>query len=77
MVAGQKFAFKDDQIYCQKDFFNTFAPKCDNCKGSITGTMIRSKGDNAEKVFHPEHFLCVGCGTTLKSSDFKADVDGG
>ena len=76
IVAGQKFALKDDKIYCQKDYFSAFAPKCGNCNGTITGTMIRSIGEKAEKVFHPDHFICVGCGTSLKSVDFKSDADG-
>jgi len=63
---GAPFVEYKEQLYCDKDYKELYAPKCANCKGVITAKCVTA----LDKYFHPEHFVCPGCGLSLQGKTF-------
>lgn len=65
---GGKFMIKDNEPYCETDFYELFGNKCKTC-----GDPIRDKYIAASETlyFHPEHFVCTACGIKLAGKKFK------
>ncbi|PSN56490.1 hypothetical protein C0J52_08446 [Blattella germanica] len=53
-LAGANFFEKDGAPYCQSDYNNLFAPKCNYCKRPITDAAIMALGEK----YHQECFKC-------------------
>lgn len=64
---GKFVVAPDDKLYCQEDYFELFAKRCHACDDIIKGNCVNAKGT----YFHPQHFVCVNCGTTLVNNKFK------
>lgn len=65
---GGKFMIKDEEPYCETDFYELFGNKCKTCGDPIRDKYIAA----SEKLyFHPEHFVCETCGTKLVGKKFK------
>lgn len=60
---------QDGKIYCESDFNERNAPRCEACKGPIVDTCIKL----GEKVWHPDHFVCSGCGAKLRGKPYRED----
>jgi len=57
----------DDNLYCEQDFAELFAKRCQVCNDIVRGKVV-----NADTLtFHPEHFICVACGTNLVGKRYK------
>lgn len=65
---GGKFMIKDNEPYCENDFYELFGNKCKTC-----GDPIKDKYVAASETlhFHPEHFVCDACGMRLAGKKFK------
>jgi len=64
--------FGEDQngkIYCEHDFNELNAPRCEVCKRPIIDTCIKL----GERVWHPDHFVCTSCGTRLRGKPYRED----
>jgi len=57
----------DENLYCEQDFAELFAKRCQVCNEIIRGKVVNADG----LTFHPEHFICVGCGTNLVGKRYK------
>eukprot|EP00013_Stygamoeba_regulata_P023919 CAMPEP_0177652570 /NCGR_PEP_ID=MMETSP0447-20121125/13208_1 /TAXON_ID=0 /ORGANISM="Stygamoeba regulata, Strain BSH-02190019" /LENGTH=444 /DNA_ID=CAMNT_0019155839 /DNA_START=41 /DNA_END=1375 /DNA_ORIENTATION=- len=67
-----KFIDQDGKPYCERDWQECFLPRCANCKGIIIGKRMTAFG----RYYHPEHFVCGGCGTDLcKQTNVKQADD--
>eukprot|EP01107_Rhizomastix_libera_P009935 TRINITY_DN2617_c0_g1_i1.p1 TRINITY_DN2617_c0_g1~~TRINITY_DN2617_c0_g1_i1.p1 ORF type:complete len:509 (-),score=159.32 TRINITY_DN2617_c0_g1_i1:1621-3147(-) len=62
---------EDGTIYCEKDFNDKFAPKCETCKKPVTDACIKI----GDKLYHPDHFVCNGCGCKLRGKPYR-EIDG-
>jgi hypothetical protein len=51
------FVEKDGNLYCEKDFYDLFSPKCAHCKLPITSQYVKALG----RTYHPDHFVCKVC----------------
>ena len=64
--------FGEDQngkIYCENDFNELNAPRCEVCKRPIVDTCIKI----GERVWHPDHFVCTSCGARLRGKPYRED----
>jgi hypothetical protein len=61
----------DGNLYCEQDFAELFAKRCKVCNEVIVKEVVNVDG----MCFHPEHFICVGCGTNLVKKKFKAHAE--
>ena len=64
----------NSRIYCIKDFYRLFAPKCSACGLPITpiqGTNETVRIISMEKDFHLECYCCEDCGTQLSDEPDK------
>jgi len=59
----------DGNLYCEQDFAELFAKRCKVCNEVVAGKVVNAEGMS----FHPEHFICVGCGTNLVGKKYKID----
>jgi len=66
---GRFFKASDDNLYCEQDFRELFAKRCQVCNDIVNGKVVNADG----MTFHPEHFICVGCGTNLVSKRYKVN----
>ena len=58
---------KDDNIFCRRDFLNTFQTKCSSCYHPIeSGDWVRSAG---EHVYHLACFSCNTCQRQLSTGE--------
>ncbi|XP_064355580.1 transforming growth factor beta-1-induced transcript 1 protein isoform X1 [Dromaius novaehollandiae] len=57
-LGGSTFFEKDGAPYCERDYFQLFAPRCGQCAQPILDKMVTA----LDKNWHPEHFCCVKCG---------------
>eukprot|EP01104_Vermistella_antarctica_P009817 TRINITY_DN256_c0_g1_i4.p2 TRINITY_DN256_c0_g1~~TRINITY_DN256_c0_g1_i4.p2 ORF type:complete len:466 (-),score=122.43 TRINITY_DN256_c0_g1_i4:876-2273(-) len=64
---GETFVEHQGEMYCEKDYTDMFAPRCSCCEAIITENAINVMG----KAFHPDHFVCTGCGMKLKGKIYK------
>jgi paxillin len=51
------FFERDQRPYCEKCFYQVFAPRCRACNQPILGDCINALGSQ----WHPEHFNCQFC----------------
>jgi len=58
---------EDGNAYCERDFIDTFAVKCGKCSEPIIGECVNALGVG----YHPEHFCCEMCKTTLEGAFFE------
>ena len=77
-LAGQQFTRKEDKILCLGDYYSLYSPKCHNCKAAIKSECVtlKQKDGVPTRKYHPQHFLCIGCGATIGKNPFKVDLDG-
>ena len=54
---GSTYMEKDKKIYCQKDYLDRFAQKCESCHQPLLGKFVNLK----EKNYHKECFVCCDC----------------
>jgi hypothetical protein len=59
----------EGKIYCEKDFDELHAPRCEACKRPVADACIKL----GERVWHPDHFVCSGCGVKLRGKPFRED----
>jgi hypothetical protein len=62
-----RFLSHEDDPYCEQCYTNLMATRCATCQMPITDTAIHASG----RVYHPNHFVCSGCGTNLRGQDYK------
>ena len=65
---GGKFMIKDNEPYCENDFYELFGNKCKTCGDPIKDKYIAA---SETLYFHPEHFVCDACGIKLAGKKFK------
>lgn len=65
---GGKFMIKDDEPYCETDFYELFGNKCKTCGDPIKDKYIAA---TETLFFHPEHFVCDMCGIKLAGKKYK------
>ncbi len=77
-LVGIQFVEKDEQLYCADDYYNVFAPRCYNCHGMIKDKCVTTGMEDQRRTYHPQHFICTGCGTSLvaKNMQYKCDLEG-
>lgn len=63
-----KFMIKDDEPYCETDFYELFGNKCKTCGDPIKDKYIAA---SETLYFHPEHFVCDACGIRLVGKKYK------
>jgi len=56
-------------VYCQDCYYDMFGERCFGCKQPILNKCIRFM----DRVYHPEHFACAECGTSLLGIEYKED----
>jgi LIM and senescent cell antigen-like-containing domain protein 1/2 len=64
---GGKFMIKDDEPYCETDYFELFGNRCRTCKEIIRAQYVSA----GPYFFHPEHFVCFTCGKKLIGTKYK------
>jgi len=69
--SGRFVKANDGNLYCEQDFAELFAKRCKVCNEVVTGKVVNAEGMS----FHPEHFICVGCGTNLVGKKYKSHPD--
>ncbi|XP_067170967.1 transforming growth factor beta-1-induced transcript 1 protein [Apteryx mantelli] len=65
-LGGSTFFEKDGAPYCERDYFQLFAPRCGQCAQPILDKMVTA----LDKNWHPEHFCCVKCGRPFGEEGF-------
>ena len=77
-LRGERFTFKDGLYFCLEDYHELYAPRCYQCRGMIKSKCITIGMEDQKRHYHPEHFLCTGCGTSLlkQKLQYKLDLDG-
>lgn len=61
-----RFFERDGKPYCEKDFFDVFAPKCGRCQEPIKTECISALG----KQWHPACFSCMTCNKAFDTGVF-------
>jgi len=61
----------DGKIFCEVDWLEIHAKRCHICNQSIQGKCVKTSIGN----FHPEHFICLGCGTNMVGKKYKIDKE--
>jgi len=76
MLAGQKFASREDKPYCANCFGELFAKRCTACSKPITGAggtrFISFEG----RHWHSQCFVCATCKTSMAGKGFITDGEG-
>jgi len=67
---GRYFVGLDEMLYCEQDYKDLQAKRCEVCKDVINGKSITAQG----LTFHSEHFFCSTCGTNLVQKKYKIDA---
>ncbi|XP_008291470.1 leupaxin isoform X1 [Stegastes partitus] len=57
LFGPEGFLEKDGKLYCCKDFYHLFAPKCSGCGESVRENYLTA----ANGTWHPECFVCADC----------------
>ncbi|CAI4230419.1 unnamed protein product [Auanema sp. JU1783] len=65
-LGEEGFHEKNGQVFCKKDFFRLFAPRCNGCQQSITANFISALGTH----WHPDCFVCQTCGIGFDGGSF-------
>ncbi|KJE93271.1 LIMS2 protein [Capsaspora owczarzaki ATCC 30864] len=63
---NERFYAYDERNYCEEDYRELFGPKCGHCGEFIVGKCISA----LDAKWHPEHFTCSVCGTSLAGTAF-------
>lgn len=75
MLAGQKFASRQDKPYCANCFGELFAKRCTACSKPITGAggtrFISFEG----RHWHSQCFMCANCQVSMAGKGFITDGD--
>ena len=73
MLAGQKFASRQDKPYCASCFGELFAKRCTACTKPITGAggtrFISFEG----RHWHSQCFVCAQCKCSMAGKGFITD----
>uniref|UniRef100_A0A6B2L6P4 LIM zinc-binding domain-containing protein n=1 Tax=Arcella intermedia TaxID=1963864 RepID=A0A6B2L6P4_9EUKA len=64
---GRFIKASDEHLYCEQDYEELFARRCKVCHQTITGKIVNAEG----ATYHPEHFICVGCGDKMVGQPYK------
>eukprot|EP01128_Nolandella_sp_AFSM9_P010314 TRINITY_DN7100_c0_g1_i1.p1 TRINITY_DN7100_c0_g1~~TRINITY_DN7100_c0_g1_i1.p1 ORF type:complete len:502 (-),score=67.39 TRINITY_DN7100_c0_g1_i1:243-1577(-) len=67
---GRFLVGPDENLYCEQDFMELHAKRCQVCNDIIRGKIVNAQGG---LTFHSEHFICVGCGTNLVGKRYKIE----
>jgi hypothetical protein len=70
-LVGVQFVEKEEQLYCADDYYNVFAPRCYNCHGMIKDKCVTTGMEDQRRTYHPQHFICTGCGTSLVAKNMQ------
>ncbi|XP_049847891.1 LIM domain-containing protein B-like [Schistocerca gregaria] len=68
---GGKFLVRDDEPYCENDYYELFSERCRTCDQVIRGRYIQE----GNFYYHTEHFLCSACGAKLAGAKYVAEDD--
>lgn len=60
---------EEGNVYCQDCYYQDFGDVCYACKKPIIDECIEFK----DRLYHPEHFACKECGTSLLKAQYKED----
>ncbi|XP_031561857.1 LIM/homeobox protein Lhx4-like [Actinia tenebrosa] len=63
----QKCFSRDGMVFCSKDFYRRFGPKCPGCNDIISPTQIVRKINN--RVYHISCMCCMACNKQLATGD--------
>ncbi|EGG20521.1 LIM-type zinc finger-containing protein [Cavenderia fasciculata] len=63
------FIEHDGKLYCENDYTDLFSPRCAACAKPIEDTCISA----LDCKFHPDCFVCSGCGTGLRGKPYKEE----
>jgi paxillin len=64
--SGGNFYERDKRPYCEKCFFEVFAPRCRACNQAVRGDCVNALGSQ----WHPEHFNCQTCHKSFGGGTF-------
>lgn len=70
-LGTSNFFERDGKAYCEQDYHLLFSPRCGFCNGPILDKCISA----LDNTWHPEHFLCSGCGQQLGEEGFHEKGD--
>jgi len=70
-LGTSNFFERDGKAYCERDYHLLFSPQCARCNGPILDKCISA----LDKTWHPECFLCFGCGKQLGEEGFHEKGD--
>ncbi|XP_031571569.1 paxillin-like isoform X2 [Actinia tenebrosa] len=65
-LGDRNFFERDGKPYCEKDYHDTFAPRCAYCNGAILDSCVTA----LDQTWHPEHFVCAQCGKPFGDTGF-------
>ncbi|KXJ07159.1 paxillin isoform X2 [Exaiptasia diaphana] len=65
-LGNKNFFERDGKPYCEKDYHDTFAPRCAYCNGPILDSCVTA----LDQTWHPEHFVCAECGQPFGDTGF-------
>uniref|UniRef100_A0A0A9Y9F0 Transforming growth factor beta-1-induced transcript 1 protein n=1 Tax=Lygus hesperus TaxID=30085 RepID=A0A0A9Y9F0_LYGHE len=66
-LTGVGFLEKDGDVYCERDYYAKFNPRCKQCDEVIIGGYITALGNN----YHLDHFLCTTCQQPLVGAQYR------
>jgi len=70
-LGTSNFFERDGLPFCEQDYHHLFSPRCGYCTGPILDKCISA----LDNTWHPEHFLCKGCGKQLGEEGFHEKGD--
>ncbi|XP_023340460.1 paxillin [Eurytemora carolleeae] len=70
-LGTSNFFERDGKPFCEQDYHHLFSPRCGFCSGPILDKCISA----LDNTWHPEHFLCSGCGHQLGEEGFHERED--
>lgn len=63
---AEGFHEKDGLVYCRRDYYELFAPRCGACSNPILDSFISA----LNKQWHPECFVCRECSMPFGAGNF-------
>jgi len=70
-LGTMNFFERDGRPYCEQDYHLLFSPRCAYCQGPILDKCISA----LDQTWHPECFVCSGCGRQLGDEGFHEKDD--
>jgi len=70
-LGTSNFFERDGKPFCEQCYHQMFAPRCAYCQGPILDKCISA----LDNTWHPECFLCAGCGSQLGEEGFHERGD--